>query len=199
MFLAMVILFVLGYFFIALEHTVKIDKAATALLLGVVLWSVYVLNGFDILGQGFSEAWTKHGGGNLEHVVEFIKGDLEHHLIEISEILFFLLSAMTIVEVVDRHGGFKIITNLIKTTKKVKLLWIFSILTFFMSSVLDNLTTTIVMLALLRKLVGDKKERWFFASMVVLASNAGGAWSPIGDVTTIMFMDGEQTFAGAMY
>jgi Na+/H+ antiporter NhaD/arsenite permease-like protein len=114
---------------------------------------------------------------------------------EISEILFFLMGAMTIVEVVDQHEGFKIITDKIKTTNKVKLLWILSFLTFFMSALLDNLTTTIVLVALLRKLIDDKQTRWFFASMVVLAANAGGAWSPIGDVTTIMLWIGGQVTA----
>ena len=105
---------------------------------------------------------------------------------------------MTIVEVIDKHDGFKIITDRIKTTKKVKLLWILSVLTFFMSAALDNLTTTIVMVALLRKLISDKETRWFFASMVVLAANAGGAWSPIGDVTTIMLWIGGQVTTGAI-
>jgi Na+/H+ antiporter NhaD/arsenite permease-like protein len=126
-------------------------------------------------------------------VIEYIAHhEILHHLGEIAEILFFLLGAMTIVEIVDQHQGFKIITDRIKTTRKVKLLWILSILTFFMSAALDNLTTTIVMVALLRKLINDQKTRWFFASMVVLAANAGGAWSPIGDVTTIMLWIGGQ-------
>lgn len=198
MFILMVVIFVLGYAAIALEHPIKIDKAASALLIGVLTWTVYVLNGHSILNLGFSPTWndliaSSHGA---EHdTFHFIRHELEHHLIEISEILFFLLGAMTIVEVVDRHGGFKIITDKIKTLNKVKLLWIFSILTFFMSAALDNLTTTIVMVALIRKLMANKEEKWFFASMVVLASNAGGAWSPIGDVTTIMLWIGEQITA----
>ncbi|HPS83641.1 MAG TPA: sodium:proton antiporter NhaD, partial [Bacteroidales bacterium] len=106
--------------------------------------------------------------------------------------LFFLLGAMTIVEITDQHEGFKVITDRIKTTHKVKLLWIISFITFFLSAMLDNLTTTIVMIALLRKLIDDKHTRWFYASMVVLAANAGGAWSPIGDVTTIMLWIGGQ-------
>ncbi|PKP33696.1 MAG: hypothetical protein CVU00_10220, partial [Bacteroidetes bacterium HGW-Bacteroidetes-17] len=118
------------------------------------------------------------------------------HLAEIATILFFLLGAMTIVETVDQHQGFNLITDKIKTTSKIKLLWILSILTFFMSAALDNLTTTIVMVALIRKLIDDKQTRWFFASMVVLAANAGGAWSPIGDVTTIMLWIGGQITAG---
>ena len=148
---------------IALEHPLKINKSATAVLLAAVIWAVFAL-----FGPGIKD------------------GALIHHLGETAEILFFLLGAMTIVEIVDKHDGFSIITDRITTTSKRKLLWIISILTFFMSAVLDNLTTSIVMCALLRKLVGDKNTRWFFAGMVILAANAGGAWSPIGDVTTIM-------------
>lgn len=162
-FTLMIIIFILGYALIALEHPIKINKSATALLLAVVIWTVFAL-----FGPGF------------EHNL------LVEHLGETSEILFFLLGAMTIVEIVDRHEGFSIITDKIKTTNKRKLLWIISILTFFMSAVLDNLTTAIVMVALLRKLIDNKQERWFFAGMVILAANSGGAWSPIGDVTTIM-------------
>lgn len=159
----MIVLFVLGYAVIALEHPLKINKSATAVLLAAVIWAVYAL-----MGPGFESS------------------SLIHHLGETAEILFFLLGAMTIVEIVDKHDGFSIITDRITTTSKRKLLWIISILTFFMSAVLDNLTTSIVMCALLRKLVADQKTRWFFAGMVILAANAGGAWSPIGDVTTIM-------------
>ena len=121
--------------------------------------------------------------------------ELEHHLIEISEILFFLLGAMTIVEIVDQHEGFNVITDKITTNNKIKLLWIIATITFFMSAVLDNLTTTIVMVALLKKLIDDKKTRWFFVSIVILAANSGGAWSPIGDVTTIMLWIGGQITA----
>jgi Na+/H+ antiporter NhaD/arsenite permease-like protein len=215
MFILIVVIFVLGYTAIALEHPLKIDKSASALLLGVLTWTIYALFGSDILGLGYNLEWNHMLGfeknslsavqldslNQLTHQAEhgkvshFIGHELGHHLIEIAEILFFLLGAMTIVEVVDRHNGFRIITDKIKTTNKVKLLWIFSILTFFMSAALDNLTTTIVMLALIRKLMSDQKTKWFFASMVVLASNAGGAWSPIGDVTTIMLWIGEQITA----
>jgi Na+/H+ antiporter NhaD/arsenite permease-like protein len=117
---------------------------------------------------------------------------LIEHLGDTAEILFFLLGAMTIVELIDQYQGFRIITDRIQTKNKRKLIWILSILTFFMSALLDNLTTSIVMCALLRKLVGDKAERWFFAGMIILAANAGGAWSPIGDVTTIMLWIGGQ-------
>lgn len=159
----MIAIFVIGYAMIALEHPLKINKSATAVLLAAVIWAVFAL-----FGPGIKD------------------GALIHHLGETAEILFFLLGAMTIVEIIDKHDGFSIITDKITTTSKRKLLWIISILTFFMSAVLDNLTTSIVMCALLRKLVGDKNTRWFFAGMVILAANAGGAWSPIGDVTTIM-------------
>jgi len=204
MFILMIVIFVLGYTAIALEHPLKVDKAASALLIGVFTWVVYILGSNDILGmlsdtgEFISRAWGKYvaqhpDAATPEGKVEFISHhQLLEHLGEISEILFFLLGAMTIVEIVDHHQGFKIITDRIKTTDKVKLLWITSILTFFMSSVLDNLTTTIVMVALLRKLIDDKQTRWFFASMVILAANAGGACSPIGDVTTIMLWIGGQ-------
>lgn len=217
----MLVIFVLGYTMIALEHPLKIDKAASALLTGTILWAVYALNATGLLELGLSPSWevaktmghdvfsfikpnvdeafyTRAWEGTVEtshSVMHFVKHELEHHLVEIAEILFFLLGAMTIVETVDQHQGFKLITDKIKTTNKVKLLWILSILTFFMSATLDNLTTTIVMVALLRKLIDDQRTRWFFASMVVLAANAGGAWSPIGDVTTIMLWIGGQITA----
>ena len=167
----MIVIFVLGYLAIALEHPFKVDKAASALITGVLVWTLFVLSGAD------------------QH---FIEEQLLHHLSEISSILFFLLGAMTIVELVDAHEGFSIITDKITTKNRVKLLWIVSLLTFFFSAALDNLTTTIVMVSLLRKLIDNKYERWFFAGIVVVAANAGGAWSPIGDVTTTMLWIGGQ-------
>lgn len=210
MFILMVVVFVLGYLAIALEHPLKIDKAASALILGVLVWVVYIEGSTSILSLGHSHAWQHFLEGSgmadfthkypeatlIEKMRHFIVDhEIIHHLGEISEILFFLLGAMTIVETVDQHQGFKLITDRITTSNKVKLLWILSILTFFMSALLDNLTTTIVMVALLRKLVKDKHDRWFFASMIVIAANAGGAWSPIGDVTTIMLWIGKQVTA----
>jgi len=198
-FIIMVVIFILGYTTIALEHPLRIDKAATALLMGSVLWAIYALNGQAVLDLNFSRAWVHFVeenpdlGATAEGVKQFITHhDVFEHLADISTILFFLLGAMTIVEVVDQHDGFRIITDRIKTTNKIKLLWVISILTFFMSAVLDNLTTTIVIIALLRKLIGDQKTRWFYAAMVVIAANAGGAFSPIGDVTTIMLWIGGQ-------
>ena len=201
MFIVMVVVFVLGYLAIALEHPLRVDKAIPALMIGTLMWVLYIFGAFEIFTAGLSEAWNsyshnghgEHGEQGIEAMRHFIvHNEIIHHLGEISEILFFLFGAMTIVEVIDKHDGFKIITDRIKTTKKVKLLWILSVLTFFMSAALDNLTTTIVMVALLRKLMKDKETRWFFASMIVLAANAGGAWSPIGDVTTIMLWIGGQ-------
>jgi Na+/H+ antiporter NhaD/arsenite permease-like protein len=200
MFIVMVVVFVLGYLAIALEHPLHVDKAIPALAIGTLLWVLYIFGAYDIFTAGLSTAWNRHilsghetGELGIEAMRHFIvEGEIIQHLGDISEILFFLLGAMTIVEVIDKHDGFKIITDKIRTTHKVKLLWILSFLTFFMSAALDNLTTTIVMVALLRKLVSDKETRWFFAAMVVLAANAGGAWSPIGDVTTIMLWIGGQ-------
>lgn len=175
MIIAIVLTFVVGYLFIALEHSVKINKTATALLTGALCWTIYAISGIDD-----SHVVTHH---------------LREHLGEISEILFFLLGAMTIVELIDMHQGFKIITNRITTRDSKKLVWIISLVAFFLSAVLDNLTTTIVMVSLLRKLVHNKEQRLFFVGMVVIAANAGGAWSPIGDVTTTMLWIGGQITA----
>jgi Na+/H+ antiporter NhaD/arsenite permease-like protein len=170
----MLVVFILGYLAIALEHPIKIDKAASALIIGALGWALYAFSGAD-----------------AHHVGEH----LSHHLVDIAEILFFLLGAMTIVELVDAHQGFAVITDKITTTKRVPLMWILTILSFFFSAALDNLTTAIVMSALLTKLIKDKEDLWMFAGMVIIASNAGGAWSPIGDVTTIMLWIGGQVTA----
>ena len=186
----MILVFILGYAAIALEHPLRVNKSATALLLAVTLWILFAVGGASSLvnTSGFQDYIVKNAAGNFPDWLS--NHSLPEHLGEISGILFFLLGAMTIVELIDAHEGFRIITDKIKTTNKVKLLWVISIITFFLSAVLDNLTTAIVMVALLRKLVGDKKERWFFAGMVIVAANSGGAFSPIGDVTTIMLWIG---------
>ena len=171
----MIVVFVLGYMAIAFEHPIKVDKAASALIIGGLGWALYAFSGVD-----------QH---TLTH-------EIQHHIVDIAEILFFLLGAMTIVELVDAHEGFSIITNKITTNKKVYLIWILSIITFFFSAVLDNLTTSIVMAALLQKLIKDKETLWLFAGVIILSANAGGAWSPIGDVTTIMLWIGGQVSAG---
>ncbi len=187
---AIVVVFVLGYLAIALEHPIHIDKAASALLLGVICWALFVL-GVETVPHFLEHEYSLFQDENPmlaanEVMPMFLEHRLLFHLSEIASILFFLMGAMTIVETVDAHEGFRVITDRIKTTNKVKLLWILSILTFFFSAVLDNLTTTIVMVSLLRKLIDDKKTRWFFVGFLVIAANAGGAWSPIGDVTTTM-------------
>ncbi len=183
-----IIVFVLGYLAIALEHPLKIDKAASALITGVVCWALYVL-GTDQIAPHLEEAfreWSHSPETTHPVLAYFFEHRLLHHVSEIASILFFLMGAMTIVETVDAHEGFAIITDRITTTNKVKLMWIICIIAFFFSAALDNLTTTIVMISLLRKLIKDKQTRWLFVGMVVLAANAGGAWSPIGDVTTTM-------------
>ncbi len=166
--------FVIGYVTIALEHSIKINKAATALITGVLCWTFYIVFSDD---------------------KETIVAGLLHHLGDLSQILFFLLGAMTIVELIDAHDGFEIITKRITTKNKKKLLWIIGLLAFFLSAVLDNLTTAIVMISLIRKLMADKKDRLLFAGAIIIAANAGGAWSPIGDVTTTMLWIGGQITA----
>lgn len=206
MFTLMVVVFILGYTAIALEHNIKVNKTASALFLGVALWVLLMLDAGGILsrdiGGRFSEFLNSHPDlASLSQWEQYVKYIVDNQILEflseIAEILFFLMGAMTIVEIVDQHGGFKIITNRIKTRNKVKLLWIISFVTFFLSSVLDNLTTSIVMVALLRKLIDHRHDRWLYAGMVILAANAGGAWSPIGDVTTIMlWIKGNVTTGG---
>lgn len=171
------LIFVIGYVAIATEHFISINKAATAVLTGVFCWLAYIM-----YVPGKDEVLTQ----------------LMEHLGSVSGILFFLLGAMVLVELIDLHDGFFAITSRIKTTDKRKLLWIVSIVTFFLSAALDNMTTAIVMVSLLRKIIADKKDRMIFAGMVIIAANAGGAWSPIGDVTTTMLWIGGQISAGGI-
>lgn len=158
--------FAIGYAAIIFEHNLKINKTASALVMAVLTWMFLFL----IRGHSHAEDSTLLG----------------EHLNEVCQIIFFLMGAMTLVELIDSHKGFKVITDLIHTGSKKKMLWIMGLTTFFLSAMLDNLTTTIVMISLLRKLVPDQKERWILGAMVVIAANAGGAWTPIGDVTTTM-------------
>jgi len=200
----MVVIFVLGYLAIALEHNIKIDKAASALITGTLCWALYVIGAEGIVDMNALPHWlldmfaeenniTDSHEVLVHYTAEF---QILEHLGEIASILFFLMGAMTIVELVDAHEGFAVITDRIKTTSRLKLIWIICILTFFFSAALDNLTTSIVMVSLLKKLIEDKQDRWLFAGMVVIAANAGGAWSPIGDVTTTMLWIGGQISAG---
>ena len=189
------VVFVLGYAFIALEHNVHIDKAASALVTGTVCWALFVLGWHEApahLAEEFHLFAADHIGQGHGGLSQFFEHRLLHHMEEISSILFFLMGAMTIVELIDAHEGFRVITDRIQTRNKVKMLWIVCVLTFFFSALLDNLTTSIVMVSLLRKLIDDRQTRWLFAGMVVIAANAGGAWSPIGDVTTTMLWIGGQ-------
>jgi Na+/H+ antiporter NhaD/arsenite permease-like protein len=175
--MVMIIIFILGYCAIVFEYSIHINKAATALVTGVLCWAVYMLNADN---------------------KEIATGQLIHHLGDISQILFFLMSAMAIVELIDVHGGFEIIIRRIKTTDKRKLLWIVGLVTFFLSAVLNNLTTAIVMISLVRKLIGDKNERLLITGLIIIAANAGGVWSPIGDVTTTMLWIGGQVTAASI-
>lgn len=173
----MLVVFALGYVAIALEHPIKVDKAASALIIGALGWALFAFSGME-----------------AHHISE----ELKHHLVDIAEILFFLLGAMTLVELIDVHEGFTIITDKIATRHRVKLMWILCIITFFFSAVLDNLTTSIVMAALISKLIKDKNDLWMFAGMIIISANAGGAWSPIGDITTIMLWIGGQVTAASI-
>lgn len=194
MILVFVLLFFLGYLAIALEHPLKVDKAASALLLGMTLWVVYAFFSPSLIPAlhpdelaHYVEANALQGSALAQQCLSFM---LNHQIVEalgdITQTLFFLIGAMTIVEIIDVHEGFSVITGKITTRRKRVLLAVVCAVTFVLSSVLDNLTTTIVMIMLLRKIIAHRAERWLFASMVVVAANTGGAWSPIGDVTTIM-------------
>lgn len=196
MLVALVVVFIIGYFCIAMEHSIKIDKSATALLLGMLMWLLFML-GADSIPFVVNQA-AAHGY-DVAHIADYVNNvEIIGHLGDISSTLFFLIGAMTIVELIDSHGGFSIVTRHITTRDKLKLLWILSFITFLMSSVLDNLTTAIVMVMLLRKLVNDQHERWLYASMIIIAANAGGAWSPIGDITTIMLWVNNNVTTGAL-
>ncbi len=160
----LLVIFILGYLLIACEHVLGINKATFALIMCSLLWAVYAMTGHD---------------PNLS-------SDLIEALGDTCEIVVFLIGAMTIVELIDRYGGFRVITDRIHASDKRKLMWILTLFAFFLSSVLDNMTTTIIMVMMLRRMITDRNERWLFACVIVLAANAGGAWSPIGDITTIM-------------
>ena len=173
--IAIVTAFVLGYFFIAIESVTKINKAAIALLMFVVCWTLFMIDPASYLPEAIGEM-----KGNVVSAI------IEHHLGSTATTLFFLMGAMTIVELVDQNGGFNFVRDSLQTRSKKKLLWRIAFMTFVLSAILDNLTTSIVMIMILRKLVSDKKDRIIYASLVIIAANSGGAFSPIGDVTTIM-------------
>ncbi|MBR9921677.1 MAG: sodium:proton antiporter [Bacteroidetes bacterium] len=181
-----IICFILGYIAIVFEHPLKLDKTVPALLMGAACWALVSLGHLDVVDHHGAVA---HGDGHgTDHMLDV----LLHHIGKVAEILFFLIGAMTIVEIVDLHKGFSVITNRIQTTSKRRMLILISVLAFFLSATLDNLAATIVLVSLLRRLVPVKEERIWFVSLAVIAANAGGAWSPIGDVTTTMLWIGKK-------
>ncbi len=173
------IVFVLGYGAMAMEHVIGINKASSAMITAVICWVL------------LAEEHLHLTGGNIHGVVD----SLSHHLESTAQIVFFLIGAMTIVRLMETHNGFQVVTNIMKVRKKRSLLWVISLSTFFLSAVLDNLTTSIVMVSLLSRLISDRNDRLIFGSMIIIAANAGGAWSPIGDVTTTMLWIGGQVSA----
>lgn len=204
--IVIVIIFIIGYILIALEHPIKINKTATALVTGVLCWTLFAVSEPQaslLESPQFREFQNEFEGssgtsGHDDQLMHYVSHSLGHHLNDIAQILFFLMGAMTIVELIDAHGGFRFITERIRSRNPRALLWIVCWLSFFLSAVLDNLTTTIVMISLTRKLIHEKEMRLFFAGMIIIAANAGGAWSPIGDVTTTMLWIGGQITAGAI-
>lgn len=194
-----IIVFIAGYLAITIEHNIKIDKLIPALIMMAICWALIAL-GID----GFSEWFdsSKHGlvdgYANIDHdgKLHLMEETLLHHLGKTAEILVFLLGAMTIVEIIDYFDGFSTIKSFIKTKSKKKILWIFSILAFILSAIIDNLTATIVLISILQKIVSDRSMRLWYAGLIIIAANAGGAWSPIGDVTTTMLWIGDKVTTG---
>ena len=196
----LILLFVIGYLSITLEHPLKLDKTVPALLMAALMWA--------LLAIGFHNGWFSvvdgHGAvfninsGDIHQQEHGFEGLLLHHIGKVAEILIFLIGAMTIVELIDLHRGFDVLKDMVKTKSKTRLLWITGIVGFILSAVIDNLTATIVLISLLRKLVHNREERIWYASLIVIAANAGGAWSPIGDVTTTMLWIAKKVTAGGL-
>ena len=190
-----ILVFVLGYLAITLEHTLKIDKLIPALVMMALSWALISL-GLEYFPTWFDSA--KHmlidtfGSFSHEEKKELLEETLLHHLGKTAEILVFLLGAMTIVEIIDYFDGFSTIKSYVKTKSKRRVLWIFGFLAFFLSAIIDNLTATIVLISILQKLIQDRDVRIWYAGLIVIAANAGGAWSPIGDVTTTMLWIGKK-------
>jgi len=183
---AVIACFIIGYLVIVFEHPLKLDKTVPALIMGALCWAFISLGHLDLFDH---HGHALHGDGDYSDNLVSV---LLHHIGKTAEILIFLIGAMTIVELIDLHKGFSVITNRLTTTSKKKMLWMICILAFFLSATLDNLASTIVLVSLLRRLVPDREERLWFVSLGVIAANAGGAWSPIGDVTTTMLWIGEK-------
>jgi len=196
MYFAIIVIFVLGYLAIVLEHPLKLDKTVPALIMGALCWAILAIafhSGIlDVVDSHGHISSLADGHGDAHDAEEGFTNTLLHHLGKTAEILVFLIGAMTIVEIIDLHRGFEILKSWVKTKKKSKLLWIIGTLSFILSAIIDNLTATIVLVTLLRKLITNRSERIWFVGMVVIAANAGGAWSPIGDVTTTMLWIGKK-------
>ncbi|TBN01300.1 sodium:proton antiporter [Hyunsoonleella flava] len=196
---AIILVFVMGYLAITLEHSIKIDKLIPALVMMAICWALIAL-GLESFPQWFDSG--KHallenfGALGHEDKMHLMEETLLHHLGKTAEILVFLLGAMTIVEIIDYFDGFATIKGFIKTKKKTKILWIFSVLAFILSAIIDNLTATIVLISILQKIVKDRNIRIWYAGLIIIAANAGGAWSPIGDVTTTMLWIGKKVTTG---
>jgi len=190
-----ILIFIVGYLAIALEHNLKLDKLIPALGMMAILWALVAFgietfpNWFDSGAHKLVDGFSSFGIDEKRHLLE---ETLLHHLGKTAEILFFLLGAMTIVEIIDYFDGFATFKNYIKTKNKKKLLWIFAFLAFILSAIIDNLTATIVLITILQKIINDKNTRLWFAGIIIIAANAGGAWSPIGDVTTTMLWIGKK-------
>jgi len=196
---AIILVFVMGYLAITLEHSIKIDKLIPALVMMAICWALIAL-GLESFPQWFDSGnhalLENFGAFGHEEKMHLMEETLLHHLGKTAEILVFLLGAMTIVEIIDYFDGFATIKGFIKTKKKTKILWIFSILAFILSAIIDNLTATIVLISILQKIVKDRDIRIWYAGLIIIAANAGGAWSPIGDVTTTMLWIGKKVTTG---
>ena len=196
-----IIIFILGYLAITLEHNLKLDKLIPALGMMAILWAIVAFgidnftNWFDSGAHALVDGFSNFTSAEKHHILE---ETLLHHLGKTAEILFFLLGAMTIVEIIDYFDGFATFKNYIKTKNKKKLLWIFATLAFILSAIIDNLTATIVLITILQKIINDKETRIWFAGLIIIAANAGGAWSPIGDVTTTMLWIGKKVTSGKL-
>lgn len=197
-----ILVFVLGYLAITVEHSIKIDKLIPALVMMAISWALISL-GIDSFSQWFDSAshGLVEGFESLGHEskMHWMEETLLHHLGKTAEILVFLLGAMTIVEIIDYFDGFSTIKGFIKTKSKKKILWIFGFLAFFLSAIIDNLTATIVLISILQKIVSDRSVRIWYAGLIIIAANAGGAWSPIGDVTTTMLWIGKKVTTGHLF
>ncbi|WP_299334883.1 sodium:proton antiporter NhaD [uncultured Psychroserpens sp.] len=197
-----ILVFVLGYLAITVEHSIKIDKLIPALIMMAISWALIALGidsfpqWFDSANHGLVDGFSTLGEESKMHIME---ETLLHHLGKTAEILVFLLGAMTIVEIIDYFDGFSTIKSFIKTNSKKKILWIFAILAFILSAIIDNLTATIVLISILQKIVKDRSVRIWYAGLIIIAANAGGAWSPIGDVTTTMLWIGKKVTTGHLF